>query len=318
MQFANANANATWVRYASRSIGANVAEVIVGFAFYMTQLPWSGDALRGQLVSFIDSATKQCEVRVNSSGQIAAYNASGTLVGTSAETLPLNSTYVFIEVRALIHASAGQIEVRVNGAVWLNLTGLDTLATANVYCNVITFGNFTGMGTGTTQPILGFRVDDLYIIDGDDNSDGLDDFIGDHSIRAFLPTGDGDELDWARGGADSGSDSGQIDETTANSDTDYLTTSTPTDQHLSTYGDLSVGTIKAVVITPFARKDNGGATTLLGLTKSGGTIYQTADSMTLTTGYQLGFLKFVENPDTSAPWTITEFNNAQFGFEASA
>lgn len=284
---------------------------IAGFAFMGSAWPGSGTQ---SLFSFMDvtgaSGTRQFSIGVNASRQLVAHRGSsvgGTLLGTSTSAFSSSISY-HIQVKVLIHASAGTVDVLVNGVSWLTLTGVNTRGAA-----ATTLGGIW-IGQASTGDSCTFNFDDLYVCDtaGAANND----FLGDRKVVALLPSGAGSSTQFT---PSAGSNFQNVDESAPDDDTTYNSSSTIGHKDLYAMGDLAstAGTISGVMTSFRARKDDAGTRTLKSKIKSGATEGNGTDR-NLSTSYVTYNDMFEQNPDTSAPWTGSGVNGMEAGVEVVA
>jgi hypothetical protein len=231
----------------------------------------------------------------------------GALLGTSPSRLHA-SLYESVEVFSVIHASAGEARVRVNGEEILTLTGLNTK-------NSHASANYTswdiGQGSGGGNGIL--LVDDLMIYDDFDNSDGgPTDFVGDLSGEFCPVSGAGTHADMTRNtGATNAS---CVDENPPDNDVTYVEDGTV--GHLDTYTHSALtritSGIRCVQVVTVAKKTGAGTRAIAGVIRRSGTDYPGADQY-LGTDYALGFDPRPVDPSTSSAWTASNVNAAEIG-----
>ena len=155
------------------------AGLIAGYAGYTTLLPPS---ISAPLITFYDGGGNiQCDVRVNSVGQLYFTRNGTTIAGPTSQQYIFTNSWYFLEFKALFSvASTGTCEVRVNGVTALTASSLT---------------NATGTAVGgQVQYYSGNWVRDFYCLD---TVSGLDtNYQGDCSI---IDTWD-NSIDQAGGG----------------------------------------------------------------------------------------------------------------------
>jgi len=120
----------------------------------------------------------------------------------------------------------------------------------------------------------------------------------------------------SRGGADSGTNWGQVDERPPNDATDYVFSSTVNQYDLYNIPDLTgFGSVQAATLWLRAQKDDAGSALIAPMIKSGAVENQAADQA-LPTSW--AFLQKVYNidPTDSAAWTVAKINALQIGAKA--
>jgi hypothetical protein len=243
---------------------------------------------------FRDGSTTQVNILMNVTDGVRVQR-NGTALGSTGPIAAIAAGIVFhIQVKAVIHPSAGSVTVKINNATVLTLTGVNTRATSNSYVNSVQFQNQWW--------------DDIVV--------SLDDWPGDLRCVAQLPTGDGATTDFT---PSSGSASyAMVDESVQDSDTTYNASGTVGHKDLLTFPALSIsGNPKAVLVLSHARGELGSAA-IRGVLRTGGgsPTTSTGTTETLNTSYaSRGRLCSPINPETGLDWTESEVNAAQSGYE---
>jgi hypothetical protein len=157
----------------------------------------------------------------------------------------------------------------------------------------------------------------------------LNDWPGEGSIVYLRPSGAGASTQWTRGGADSGSNWGQVDETTPNDVTDYVesNTSGQTDDYALTNTPAAVGASDVIKwVAAGARfaitATTGGDPTVVTRITAGGNTDESANLPTETTFWrsytatstfiQQHVLTDMPGASTSA-WTKSDLDGAELG-----
>lgn len=244
----------------------------------------------------------QCYLATTAYGALRVTNGNGTVLAESAAGVFRFGAWNYIEAKILVHASAGTITVKCNGATVITATGKDTQNQSTADVGWIRFA------------FPGETLDDVYICDtgGAQNND----FLGEVRVVTLLPQTD------AVGGAgantdftpSTGTDHGAlVDEATPNSDTDYLYSSTLNHADSWNYPALGyTGTIKGVRLNLFAKKADSGTRAIAALTRPAST-NRLGDDNYLTTSYTYWSQQWELNPEDSAAWEVADVNGAQFG-----
>lgn len=238
-------------------------------------------------------------------GLMSAWYGNYNLLGTSTAIVPAGWHYWEFDVYL---AASGTITVRCDGGPFWTLSGVNTAAFQS---------SVNGVGWGAGNGAAEYWVADLYVCDTTGSYNNS--FLGDIRVDTIYPDGAGLAADFSRGGSDSGTNWGQIDETgLSNGDTDYNYSSTVGHQDLVTFGSLATtsGTVKAVTHSLYARKADAGSRAIRGLVRPTTTTTYSSSSdryLGLSYGYLHDILE--TNPDDSQPWEIADVNGAQFGYE---
>jgi hypothetical protein len=258
------------------------------------------------LMGFVQAGTTQCFLSVNASGFVAAYRGS-TLLGTATTgQLTINSFY-YLELKAVIHPTAGSIVCRVNEITVLTLTGINT-------ANSGTAG-WDSARIGTASPSASTQYDDVYVLDGS-GSAPQNDFLGDCRVDARFPSGAGATTQWT---PSAGANYQCIDDPTVNDDTDYTSTDTIGNKDTVAVQDAPVpgAVFYGCQLSVAARKSDAGTCTVAPVVRSGGADYQGSDFAPNTT-YLYLVAPYSLNPATGVAWLETDFNNAEFGYIRTA
>lgn len=239
--------------------------------------------------------------------ELEVTRSTNSTLGTTGGANLNPNTWYYIEAKITLHDSAGAVEVRINGATVLNLTGVDTknAGTGSVFDAIQIFS-----GTSTLREM---NVDDMYICTG--AGAAYNNFLGDSRVETLRPDGNGNSSDFLGSDADSTNNYLLVDEATYDS-ADYVGASTSGNKDLYTFGDLvrTTGSVKGVMALPIMVKSDSGAKQAKSITRLSGTNYS-GSAQTLTTT-DVPYPEVWEvNPATSSDWTISEVNGAEFGVE---
>jgi hypothetical protein len=249
----------------------------------------------------LDGSQIQLRVQMAAVGSfnytLEVFNGAGTSLGITA-ALPNKASWNYIELKAVIHSSAGAFELRINNVTVLSATGVKTNGNAHNYASAFVLGN-------------GY-FDDLYICDGT----GADhnDFLTDSKVQTFLPTSDGAHTAFT---PSSGSDHFSRLQTN-DGDTSYVQSGTLND--IDTY-KITPGTITGVVqgvkIGAVVRKDNPASRDIGLVITDGGSTIAVLDDNVLTATYSEFTHIMPSNPVTSAPWVAADLATDEFGFKVT-
>lgn len=234
-------------------------------------------------------------------GYLQAVSGGNTWVSTYALT---HTTWYYIQWHITINDSTGVIQVWVNGEQVLNQSGIDTrqdTGTNGDKCDRIGL-----VGSNS----FGARFDDWVIDDA-----SLPDWLG---IEALVPNAAGDVTGLTRGGSDSGSNYGQVDEKPPNSDTDYVYDTVVNDYDLYNIPSTQWSTVDFVALAIRARSGGAGASLMAHMLKadtnddaSADTEY-TGSDIGLTSTYKHYVKIYDQQPDATS-WTPAKVNALQIG-----
>lgn len=231
------------------------------------------------------------------------FNGAADL-GQSTTVISTNTWY-FIELRGFIDNTAGQLELRINGVVQFNLSGIDTQQQ--------TFNNFHYLTL--YAPSGGTHFDDTYMRTSNEATAETGGFLGDIKVKPYYPNGDGT---YSAMTPSTGTTHYTLVDETNPTTTDYVSSNTALQKDSYTFQDLSeTGSIKAVQLNVYAAKDDGGFRGLDLFTKSGATEdFATSQPLSTTPVYKMKVWE--KDPNTAADWSQTNLNAAEFGQRISA
>lgn len=289
---------------------------IVSFAFKLDATPgivfpllWFGDAEDGAMLSLSTTSTGGLSLRrgSNLATELASYAG------------PIGTDWMYLEVKVTFHASTGSFEIRHRPSTFAATAPTTIMSGSNV--------NTTGTGAvrpyeiglasdGTPTQHPSFSYDDFVVM----NTQGTlnNDFLGDISFLRVRPNAVGDESDFDR--STGAVNYVLVDEDAQDEDTSYVESTTANDQDFYHFEDIEaawVDEIHAVLARPVLKKSEAGSRTVRLQVLSGGT---TTSASTLAPSITYTRLDQVweTDPDTSAAWTISGFNAAQFGLQVVA
>jgi hypothetical protein len=275
-------------------------EVFTGVRFKMTSLV-AGDILVQVLGDA--GATTHLTVNINASGNLQLYRGSqfGTLLGAGTAVLAANA-WRYVELRATIADSGGIAQVRVDGALDINVTG-DTK-------NAGTATTIDAVSIGNTQASFGFT--DWYVSNAAGTAPA-NTWFGDTVVRTLVPTGDGDVSQLVGSDGNSVANWQQVDELPPNG-TDYNGSPTVGNQDTYAVTDLPAGVapVGVQVSMKAAASDTSSAVNGISLLRLSGTDYP-GTTRALSTTYTEWLETYDKNPATSGTWTAPVVNAAQAG-----
>lgn len=274
-----------------------------GTHIYMSTLP--DTAAKGGIFGFGSaSGFSSRTLRVNTGGTLSFVTGTiqtGSALGTSTSTLSAAVLY-HVEMKILFHASAGEVEVRVNGVPYLTLTGIDTMPSATTHLLL----GATGRTASAQDNSNYIYYDNLFI--WDTSGPRINDFLGERTIQTLFPDADTGVADWA---LSSGSDGyALIDNLPANGGTDYIEASAPGDESVFGMANLTATNIAptAVQVNLNASKTSAGAVSVQFGPRTNG-VDDLSPGSNLTQSQFLYFHHITEvNPDTGLAWTPAELN----------
>lgn len=238
-------------------------------------------------------------LRFAGTGLITAHNSAGTVLGTSTFAVTLGAWF-YIEVKVIVSATVGVVEVKVNGATEINATGLNLGTTA--------IQQWGQAAPNTGGPL--HYADDLWFDDAA--------FLGDCRVETIYPTGNGTTSNMVGSDGNSIDNYLLVDDANPNDDTDYVSSSTVGDKDTYQMGNLTAtsGTVYAVVPKLWVRKDDAGARSAASVIRLSATEVDSA-SVPLSTTYLAQ--RDVRNAKPGGgSWTVTDVNAMEVGVKVSA
>lgn len=246
---------------------------------------------------------------VTEAGAIVVQNNGAGDVAQTADSVLLKNQWHHIQVRVLVDGTNGEVEIRVDGAIVLNVSGIDTLGNSAA----AEFGRWQWGGlTGGNYNIY---VDDLLLIEVDATTPNT--LPGVCKIETLTPDGNGNYSQLTGQDADSTDNYLNVDEAPSlDGDTTYNGSATTGDQDTYDFTTLAstVGTILAVVPAFYVRKTDAAAKSIRTVGRRSSTDFAGSD-LVLTETYGILEDVFNQDPVAAAAWTIANVNLTEFGVE---
>ena len=301
--------------YFSQTLVPGDATAIVGFGYLVSHVDAIGTT-GFQLCSIRDGATSQVSLRLNQDLTLSVVRGehNGTVLGTTSVGISAAS-YFFIEMKVTIHASAGTVDVWINGVNRLSLTAQNTRNTAIAQWNVFSLGmQFSVAGNNGGN----FRTadwDDVYVLDGTGAAPwngALGDVRVDYSPVTAASVNGAPNTQWT---PSAGSNYQNVDDAAPNDDTDYNTGLTVGVLDTFVVQDAPANsTVYGVQVNLSFKKTDVGICSVAAAARHAGADYVGSD-MAGGTMYAYGRQVWPTNPGTLAQWTEAGFNAAEFGYK---
>jgi hypothetical protein len=254
-----------------------------------------------------------CWLRVNADGSISFLR--GTTVVVSSVTGLTQGIWQYVECKIKLHASAGTVDVRLNGlsgSPLISSTGLNTTNTGDVTFSELGLPKLHSGNSGTAG---NWDIADLYVCDGSGSTSN--DFLGDVRGDVLLVNAAGAETNWT---PDSGSNYARVNEASIDSDTSYVsaTTAATKDTYKTPTQAVAGADIFAIQVNMGARKTDAGAAGLKAIARIGGTDYLGTELGVPST---YAFLRQIwdRKPSDSSVWADADIGPSatQFGIDKS-
>lgn len=275
----------------------------LGVRMWLANLPVNNDFTAA--ISFRNAANAtMVTMRVLTTGAIEFRSAdgnSGTQFGVTAGPVVVANAYNHIEIKILSHASAGTIELRVNGAVKLALAGLNTDG-----ANIAQFAIGHNCGFSTNATTTAYYKD---LVLWDTSGAYGNDFQGSVAVHDLIPNAD-ISLNWTPSSGATGWD--LIDERPPN-DADYVAAPDPPPA-AAVFGLTNlppdVTSVRALLPIMRAFKSDGGDCNIqMGLTPNN-VAWVNGANRPMTTAFTYWWDAIHTSPVTAVPWTVAEVNAA--------
>lgn len=311
------NASSSGGVLARRVFGEPLTEVFIGFAMFCQALPGT-EAEAGELIastyigSFRDQANgEQLHVMLGTDGAIEVRRTiNGAILDRSIPVIGAGA-YQHIEMYAKAgNSTAGAFELRVDEVTRLNLTGIDTVATANVEFSQFAFGH----RSSSSSPRIDFA--DFYCNDTVDDGSGCNTFIGDCKSGVLFANADTAQADFALSAGVSGYPLvGQAPP----DDSTYISTGSSTAESDFALENGPANLSEILTVRPFVRamKDDAGTCTIAPNILSNST-KGTVDDQPVTTAFAYYDSNVPVDPDTGVPWIPAGLNAADVVVERTA
>jgi hypothetical protein len=264
---------------------------------------WTSSITSGDKLWEIDNGSggALCSFGFTSSGAIYAASGSfGSTLCTSGAALFAAAAWAYLEAEIVLHASAGSINLYLNGALVASATGVNTLAAGGAGSLIRAWGrNANGLNT---------LFDDIYVTSGATR-------LGERRIETLRPSAD---ISVAWTPSSGANNYGRVNETLVDGDTSYVQTATTGARDLYANGGMSSTptSISAVTVVSFAEKTDATTRQIYNSVKSGAT---DSDGPAFNLAPSYGrYDRIIEtDPNTSAAWTPPAVNNLLFGPKAA-
>lgn len=251
---------------------------------------------------------------VSSTGQLSWRNgnANDTSLGDSGSNVLSTNTLYHIEVKILFHATAGTVDVRVNGVSFMSLSGIATLPTSATHLVFSPLGYAVNAQDNTKS----FYYANLYIWDATGSINNT--FFGERTVQTIYPNADTATAAWTKSTGSNGYD--LINDVPDNPGSNYLESSTLNDASVFDMASLSNTNVQIIGIQTIVKAEKTDAGT--GGIQVGPRISSTDDlsaNQNVSQSTYRHFSKVSElNPATGLPWTVSDIAAVQLKVVRSA
>jgi len=237
------------------------------------------------------------------------WRSSATSVTIAGTANVVDNQWHWIEVYVKFDTASGVIQQYVDGVLDINFAGV-TATTANPVLDKFHFRTpATGSGV--------YYLDDLVIWDNSGTGLVAANFpMGPQKIITLLPSADTADKDFNRS---AGSDNyALVDEAAVDSDTTYVESAVNDHLDLYDFGALGVtpNSIETIAVNACVKNPEAGSVNAkLAVKSNGDSALSSAQAVTVS--YKTVQAEFAVDPDTSAAWTGSAVDAAQFGLQVS-
>jgi len=286
------------VQYGYKTVVPTSNTAIAGFAYRLTGL---GLITRLGVAAFLLDTTYQTYLEVIGSGALVLRlgNSSGTILATS-NTCIVNSNYHFVEITT-DNAVSGTFTVYVDNNLALSYSG-NVRGAGSSSWNTVIYGNQNGSASS------GYYADysDSYILDGAGSSP-YNARLSDVAVQSYYPIANGNYAELSNSVA--GDHYTMVNDNPVDA-TDYLYGGTIGNRESFVYTLPSGGNILATNMSLYGKKDAAGARGVKEFVRNGGTNYDNATEISLSSSYRFYDNIRTVDPATSAAWAS---GNVEFG-----
>jgi hypothetical protein len=282
-------------------------EVWIGFAMACNN--GATDGTNRAVLSFFSAAGLEASIfYCSQTSTWTCYRGNtNTLLGSGYGNFGNATVWHWVEFHYKISATAGVMEVWVDGVQVVDVTGADTTQNSSTQFTLIDWGYNGNQGSCSSY------IDDSYVLNTSGSANNTR--LGDSRIESLKPTSDAGPNN---GTCSSGSAHyAMVDENQNDGSTTTITIANTSGQE-ELFGMASLAgtpaTVHAVKVLNIVQKTDGGACNGEAVVSSGGTPAEGSSTSLLTTFSPcLGI--FETDPNTSAAWAYTAVNAMECGFQ---
>src|SRR5882672_4646238 len=239
--------NAAYLRYVMSSSQTTFGQAC---RIWLTQIPSNSSAIVCIFNVRDTSNTVIARGQFNTVGGIDIYNSAGTKLGGSSGPVVTANGWWHIESKIVINGASSSVEVRVEGATVVSLTGINLGTSPIAQCAL--YNNNNGGGTSFTKDLVWWNGS------GSHNTD----FLGSVIVAMLSPSADV-ALNWTPTGGSTGA--GILDNIPPQDGVQYLTAlNPPPAAYVCSLTDLvaDVTSVKCIMTMVRAQKTDGGDASL--------------------------------------------------------
>jgi RES domain-containing protein len=290
------------------------ATCIFGGAFMLTTSgQYGSQATNSYFVAFRIGVNTHLVVSVDAAGrvQLKLSSGSGTVLATATGSPIVLNQWTHLQVKTILHTTAGSCELRINGQTVISYTGQTATSSGAVAAIAVANMNATN----------GVPWDDVWVCDAVDATATQgrpnNDFLGDLTVTTLLPTAPGAATGWTPSAGENWTTVNENPPSTAQGVTAAAGVSGTRD--LYDASDLPVTAVGVYALRGglyASKSDAGTANVKTVLRESGGGITtQTAKTLPTAAGGVFGDTVYLKS--NSSLWTPADVNAVQIGQETA-
>jgi hypothetical protein len=285
--------------------------IIIGFALYLVSTSNPTYHASYPLIRIYDAwpiSLIHLKIHVNSSRLIEVRDNANTLLGTTSGHTLAHSTWYYVEIKAKISNTVGQVTINVDEVERLSTSAdKDTQNGSNAYAGSILLTNVYNLTT---------KHDDLYICD--DSGSKNNDFLGDIRVDPLRSDAAGAYTQFT---PSAGNNYENVDEVYPDDNTTYNEHGTLNNKDTYNLESLpsppASATIHGFKSQITVRKTDAGAKEAKMLTRSG-TTDMLDSTINLSDTFTTHAKIYEDNPDDSAAWEDADINAVQVGVQVTS
>lgn len=281
----------------SRAVEVPTATIALGMAFKVNDVTSAG----AEILSFLDNTgTRMITISTNAVGGLNVYlggNVSTLLGATPPGLLALN-TYHYLEIELVISNTVGVVNLYLDGAPELTLSGIDTQVGTP---SVISLVRISGSSTVSA-------CDDYYLTDTAVK-------LGEQKVTTNRASADTAAAQWTPLTGTSGA--AMVSDSVVDGDTTYISSATVGQKSIFDMANFSAPVplaITAVQISFTARKDDATTRQVRSTNISGATPF-VGTTQNMTSSYLKFNAIYATDPNTTAAWTPAAVDALEAGVE---
>jgi hypothetical protein len=296
-------------------------EGFVGFSFFRAKVGNTSFTHPG--IGFYDAITgaMQLYIEFGEVGVIRVWRGWPTSwdgpvsIGTSSAGAFEEGVWFNVEVYAKIGNTGGEVQVRINTVIKVDIVAADTQNTAlaqfdSVFLGAAQVGAFLTNGAS-------FAIDDFFI--NDTTGATCNTWLGNLRVKSQWMTADGANIDFTIGGTSPAATNWQSILNNNLTDAQYVFSATPGEYDLYVPDpNLNAPFVRVLQVRAALRQDDATQRSAKMLLRIGSTLYEDDVEHFTNQNYTMYFGRWELNPDTGVSFTGAEVNALQAGVKVES